>query len=124
LEGGAIHRHGKGTLIGFDMSFWTVKKSDDVGSNPEFPDHCGTAMCIGGAAIEFFGGSSRISYDLGEDETIERAAHILGLDILVARDLFFPWGKYWYESAESPPLVPSYMAGVLRRLIETGKLVG
>lgn len=120
LESGAIHVTDEGKTYGFDMGYWDVgvKEPDYVGrDNPEFnKGECGSAMCIGGATEKFF----------GEEVTgeVEKAALLLGVNIDVARDLFYPWFASWYKSSGKKAMTPSYMAGVLRRLIETGKLVG
>ena len=121
LESGAVHETAGGTKIGFDMSYWDSNiEEEDLGcfDNPEFPHgHCGTAMCIGGAAQQFFGTDT-----LEDDEGY--AASLLGLPKDLAYKLFYPWNYDWYTDAGQTPLTPKYMAGVLRRLIKTGELVG
>lgn len=117
LENGAVHIDEDGTRIGFDMDYWFGELGES--EKEESLSGCGTAMCIGGAAEQFFGTEVP-----GTDSTSETAADLLGLPLDLADKLFYPWGKAWYEKAGRQDLTPEYMAGVLRRLIETGELVG
>lgn len=130
LETGAIHVTEDGEKIGFDMAYWNAEP-DEQGDNPEFPNECGTAMCIGGAAEQFFGDREdkfRFSTDLSPEKKLYEdehyTAHLLGLPFEQAYSLFYPWNEDWYKEGGSQPLTPKYMAGVLRWLVDTGELVG
>jgi hypothetical protein len=129
LEGGAIHVTEDGTKIGFDMGLWNKELSDrDIRSleNPEFPNDCGTAMCIGGAINQFFNTDFNVDEDEDENERVAEvlAATTLGISEKMADELFYPWDCEWFTDAGSQTLTPKYMAGVLRRLVETGELIG
>ena len=121
LENGAIHVDQMGRIWGFEMEEWagTVDPDGYDEPNPEFPEECGSAMCIGGAAEQFFG----LKEDGNWDNT-KPAYELLDLDEGLAYTLFYPWEQKWYKDAGSPPMTPKYMAGVLRRLVETGELIG
>lgn len=119
LEGGATHVTPDGEKIGFDMEYWNIRTSRVFEyDNPYVSPECGTVMCIGGAAEQFFGNEGEITVETAT------AAGLLGLDPNLAEKLFYPWDEDWYTSAGKPDLTPEYMAGVLRRLVDTGKLIG
>lgn len=118
LENGAVHITPAGETVGFDMKLWYEEvEADFEFENTEFPAECGTAMCIGGAAEQFFGKGIRAKSDA-------YAADLLGLDCMIADQLFYPWETDWYKAGGRQPLTPKYMAGVLRRLVDTGELIG
>lgn len=128
LENGAIHVDAHGNRYSFDMDYWNLNFEEESLVPPEdFPSDCGTAMCIGGAAEQFFGtegGKREVAQKELSSVDEKHAAHLLGLDFDLAMELFYPWDENWYLEAGRPQLTPEYMAGVLRRLLDTGELIG
>lgn len=100
LEEGAMPR---GNVAGFSMRAFVDE------------DECGTACCIGGAAIAFTGLADKIE-EMGGP--LLAAASVLGIDDdEVAEELFLAR----YSGVEDlADIDPAWAARTIRRLIETG----
>ncbi len=128
LEGGAIHVDASGSKYAFMMEFWNSKlglhtiQEKAQNSNLDWvPGDCGAAMCIGGAAEQFFGDERKIEA-LMEDQEYEGdeyAADLLGLEYRQAQILFYPWNNF---RVGATPITPQGAAKVIYHLIETGKV--
>ena len=128
LEEGAIHVDPSGSKYAFMMHFWKenvgVERVQEVANENNLnwvPGDCGAAMCIGGAAEQFFGDKQEIESLIENDEydDEEYAASLLGLDNLDAQKLFYPWNHFVVGET---PLTPQCAAKVIHHLIETGKV--
>lgn len=112
LEAGAPHKNG----YGFNMNTWYSTDETDYANN-----ECGTVMCIGGAAQQFFGGPSSFKSDYDED--IMSAGELLGLDYDTAHSLFYPPDdKNYYDPTSYYCKGPKEVAEVVRHLMETGEV--
>lgn len=108
LEDGAQHVDNHG----FNMNTWYAGGEHDYKGN-----ECGTAMCIGGAAEQFFS-----EYQTTSNSTkveVKSGSEILGLDYDTAYDLFYP-DSYLFESYDD--ITPFMAAVVIRHLIATGEV--
>lgn len=128
LEGGAVHVSNNGEKYAFIMDFWKadigkngVQEHAKAGNLDWMPGDCGGAMCIGGAAEQFFGDEGEIEEMKREDEycSDQYAAGLLGLPKDQAWDLFYPWTNYRVNDV---PLTPQRAAKVIYHLIETGEV--
>lgn len=140
LEEGAIHVAEDGYKYAFSMDYWmTYLGEDEIETYAEdenlswMPGECGGAMCIGGAAQQFFGtegdmkefiegsefneGDYRVHYTRSRDPDEPYAAHLLGLTYNQARSLFHPWLEF---KTETKDLSPQNAAHVVRHLMKTG----
>ncbi len=75
------------------------------------PGECGAAMCIGGAAEQFFN---------KKEEGFKDAKELLGLEIYQGQMLFYPWD--FFSNLFDEPITPQMAAKVIRHLISTGEV--
>lgn len=107
LDDGAIHVTAGGTVYGFNMGYWDNSVDDIVEEDAAAAESqgCGSVMCIGGAAEQFYG---------------EYASEALGLDRYTSRRLFYP--RDHFTKTEYEDLTPENCAKVIRHLIKTGNV--
>lgn len=111
LEVDAPHTDGS---HGFNMDGFLVDNSVDYAGRD-----CGTVMCIGGAAVQFFGNTSHYSVE-------HEAAFLLDLDKEQSSQLFYPEGlRQHFEDDlgwDWNEIKPQDAAKVIRHLIKTGEV--
>jgi hypothetical protein len=113
LEAGAPHVDG---TYGFNMDVFLLHNRQDYSG-----EYCGTAMCIGGAAIQFF---SKLASNCRNKDA--RARDLLGLADVEAKKLFYPYtlDRHFKNSRdwEWSQIKPQDAAKVIRHLIDTGEV--
>lgn len=110
LEAGAPHRDGQG----FNMETWSKKDHTDYAGAK-----CGTVMCIGGAANQFFGeGTAGLAMVDEPGVGIE----ILGLTRKQTVALFYPYVLGALSSRNWSSITPQHAARVIRHLIATDEV--
>lgn len=122
LDNGAIHVT-EDVKYGFMMAYWKEDSLDMETVQEEYenvlnwmPGDCGGAMCIGGAAEEFFGTDEEC---LKHESGTSFGAKLLSLTYEDANKLFFPWEEFTIDDFQ---ITPEKAAQVVRHLIKTGEV--